>query len=78
MIDTHPDYLMDKTIFRAYSRFLDRFSVRRDGVDGTAQGGQRLVATAGRVIASNSRTTTWRVVGPADGEARVAFDGRSW
>jgi len=77
LIDTHPDYLVDETIFRAYSRFLDRFS--SDETAWTAL--PREVSAWWRRRAASSlefEDETWRVVGPADGEARVAFIWASW
>ena len=77
MIDTHPDYLIDETIFRAYSRFLDRFS--SDASAWTAL--PREVSAWWRRRAASSIEfdgETWRVVGPAEDEARVAFARSGW
>ena len=77
MIDTHPDYLINEKIFRAYSRFLDRFSS-----DATAWAAlPREVSAWWRRRAASSIEfdgETWRVVGPAEGEARVEFEWGSW
>jgi len=77
MIDTHPDYLIDAKIFGAYSRFLDRFSA-----DSTAWAAlPREVSAWWRRRAASSIEfdgETWRVVGPAEGEARVKFEWGSW
>lgn len=77
MIDTHPDYLIDETIFRAYSRFLDRFSA--DVTAWTALP-REVSAWWRRRDASSIEFDgeKWRVVGPAEGEARIAFARGCW
>ncbi len=76
-IDTHPDYLIDERIFSAYARFLERFSG-----DATAwQALPREISAWWRRRAASwleHDGSTWRVVGPADLEGRVTFEGRSW
>jgi hypothetical protein len=77
MIDTHPDYLSEETIFRAYSRFLDRFS--SDAAAWTAL--PREVSAWWRRRAASSivfDSETWRVIGPAEGEAGLVFTKGDW
>jgi hypothetical protein len=77
MIDTHPDYLVDERIFRAYARFLERFAD-----DATAwQALPREVSAWWRRRAASwleHDGSTWRVAGPAELEGRVTFEGGSW
>ncbi|MGH2890789.1 MAG: hypothetical protein ACRDNJ_14310 [Solirubrobacteraceae bacterium] len=77
MIDTHPDYLVDQSIFRAYSRFLDRFCS-----DTTAwKALPREVSAWWRRRAASwieHDGEGWRVFGPAADEARVELEWRSW
>jgi len=77
MIDTHPDYLIDENIFRAYSRFLDRFSS-----DATAwKALPRDVSAWWRRRAASwieHDGSTWQVVGPAALEGRVMLKEETW
>jgi len=77
MIDTHPDYLVNERIFNAYAGFLDRFSD-----DTTAwQALPREVSSWWRRRAASwleHDGSTWRVVGPAEREGRVTYEGGSW
>lgn len=77
MMDTHPDYLIDKEIFGAYSRFLDYFSS-----DATAwKALPRDVSAWWRRRAASSLVfdgRDWQVVGPAAGEARIELEWRRW
>jgi peptidoglycan/xylan/chitin deacetylase (PgdA/CDA1 family) len=77
MIDTHPDYLIDETIFAAYAAFLEHFSC-----DPTAW-----KALPREVSAWWRRRATswlefdgdeWQVAGPAAGEARVELAWGEW
>jgi hypothetical protein len=77
MIDTHPDYLIDGNIFRAYSRYLDRFST-----DATAwKALPREVSAWWRRRAASwieHDGSTWQVVGPAAREGRVILKEGTW
>lgn len=77
MIDTHPDYLVDRRIFDAYARFLTRFAP-----DATAWHAlPREVSAWWRRRAASSLSRegdTWRIVGPAAGEARIEFRRGTW
>jgi hypothetical protein len=77
MIDTHPDYLVDKRIFDAYARFLERFAD-----DATAwQALPRDVSAWWRRRADSwleHDGSTWRVTGPAALEGRVTFEAGTW
>ena len=77
VIDTHPDYLVDDRILTAYGRFLDRFAD-----DATAWHAlPREVSAWWRRRAASSLEYdqgSWRVVGPAAGDARVRFLGGGW
>jgi predicted glycosyltransferase len=70
LLDTHPDYLVDERIFRAYGRFLDRYAQ-----DATAWRAlpREINAWWRRRAASHlePQGAGWQVIGPADGEARV-------
>ena len=77
MIDTHPDYLVDETIFAAYAAFLERFSC-----DPTAwKALPREVSAWWRRRAASwveFDGDEWHVAGPAAGEARVELEWREW
>lgn len=77
MIDTHPDYLIDETIFAAYAAFLDRFAS-----DPTAwKALPREVSAWWRRRAASWLEfdgDEWRVAGPAAGEARVELGWAEW
>jgi hypothetical protein len=77
VIDTHPDYLIDERIFTAYVRFLDRFA---DDVTAWHVLPREVSAWWRRRAASSLEYDegSWRVVGPAAGEARVRFGGGAW
>jgi hypothetical protein len=77
MIDTHPDYLIDERIFQAYARFLDRFA---DDPAAWHALPREVSAWWRRRAASRLEHdgSTWRIVGPAALEGRVAFAGESW
>jgi hypothetical protein len=76
-INTHPDYLIDERLFSAYARFLGRFSD-----DDTAWHAlPREVSAWWRRRAQSwleHDGSTWQVVGPAEFEGRVMFEGGSW
>jgi hypothetical protein len=77
MIDTHPDYLIDETIFAAYAAFLDQFS--RDPTAWKAL--PREVSAWWRRRAASWLEfdgDEWRVAGPAAGEARVELEWAEW
>lgn len=77
VIDTHPDYLIDPTIFGAYARFVARYAL-----DPTAWHAlPREVTAWWRRRAASSLSLdgdTWRVVGPAATEARIEFRRGTW
>ena len=76
-IDTHPDYLTDERIFMAYARFLERFS----DDDSAWHALPREVSAWWRRRAASwleHDGATWRVVGPAEFEGRVMYEGGSW
>jgi hypothetical protein len=72
LLDTHPDYLTDPTIFGSYRRFLERFAPDPDvwlalpdevNTWWRRRADSRLVRTA----------DSWTIAGPASGEASIAF-----
>jgi hypothetical protein len=77
MIDTHPDYMIDRRIFDAYGRFLARFAN-----DDTAwRALPREVSSWWRRRAASHlehNGEAWEIVGPAAGEGRVIFEAASW
>ncbi|MBV9802225.1 MAG: hypothetical protein JO130_03510 [Solirubrobacterales bacterium] len=77
MIDTHPDYLIDQTIFGAYARFLDRYAD-----DPAAWHALPREVSAWWRCRSASRLehdgSGWRIVGPAAQAGRVMFARGSW
>lgn len=77
MIDTHPDYLVDERIFAAYARFLKRFAD-----DPTVWHAlPREVSAWWRRRAESwleHDGSTWQVVGPAELEGRVSYEGGGW
>lgn len=78
LIDTHPDYLVDERILRAYGNFLDEFTG-----DPTAwRALPRDVNAWWRSRAKSSlewHEGEWRVVGPASDDARIEFlAGSGW
>ncbi len=77
VLDTHPDYLLDRRILTAYGRFLDQFAS-----DPTAwKALPREVSAWWRRRAASSLERdgrSWRVIGPASDEARIEFLGGSW
>lgn len=72
LIDTHPDYLVEATIFDAYRRFLERY-----GDDDTAWTPLPSEVSAWwrrRADSSLQRSESgWTVTGPGEAEARVEF-----
>lgn len=72
LIDTHPDYLVDRVIRSAYTAFLDRV-----GTDSSAwRALPREVAEWWRRRAASSLTwtgTEWRIAGAAAADGRVEF-----
>ena len=77
VLDTHPDYLVDERIFRAYDRFLGRFAD-----DATAwRALPRDVSAWWRRRAASSLERdggTWRIVGPAADEAHIELSQVPW
>jgi hypothetical protein len=74
LIDTHPDYLIDPRILRAYACFLERFA----SDDGAWRALPHEVSAWWRRRAATSLKRDgdgWRLVGPGAGEGRVAFLG---
>jgi predicted glycosyltransferase len=74
LINTHPDYLVDERVLRAYSRFLDCFA--KDASAWRAL--PRDVSAWWRHRAASHlerQKGTWKVVGPAANNARVEFYG---
>lgn len=72
LIDSHPDYLVDPTIFAAYDRFLRRFA--GDPVAWRAL--PREVSAWWRRRAASHlefREGEWQIVGPAVADGRVEF-----
>lgn len=72
LLDTHPDYLVDKTIFSAYAGFLDRFA--DDPAAWKAL--PREVSDWWRRRADSKLDwdgTGWKVAGPAAEEGRIEF-----
>lgn len=72
LIDTHPDYLVEEPIRRAYEQFLDRFAA-----DATAWHAlpQEVSEWWRRRAASHLEYADggWRIVGPAASDGRVEF-----
>lgn len=77
MINTHPDYLIDEGIFRAYARFLDRFA---DDPAAWHALPREVSAWWRRRAASRLERdgSGWRIVGPAAHEGRVVFTRGTW
>ena len=77
LLDTHPDYLVDQRIFRAYERLLDEFAS-----DGTAwKALPREVSAWWRRRAASTivqESGTWKITGPAASEGRVEFHQDVW
>lgn len=74
VILTHPDYMLDDRRQAAYERFLD--SVRDEAGVWHALPSKVAAWWRRRAMSSVQRVDgAWRVVGPADGEAHVAFSG---
>jgi hypothetical protein len=77
LMDTHPDYLVDDRLLRAYGRFLERFAD-----DPTAwKALPRDVAAWWRRRAESRLERvdgTWQIAGPAAGEARIEFTEGRW
>ncbi|MEA2213026.1 MAG: hypothetical protein QOF83_2974 [Solirubrobacteraceae bacterium] len=74
LIDTHPDYLVDERIMRAYGRFLDRYA--RD--ESAWRVLPREVSAWWRRRAASRLERDhegWRIVGPAAGDGRIGFTG---
>jgi hypothetical protein len=72
LIDTHPDYLVDDRIMRAYERFLDRFA----GDETAWHALPREVSAWWRIRAASSVERDgdeWRIVGPAADQGRLEF-----
>jgi len=70
---THPDYMLNEQLLRAYERVLARFS----DDPSVWRALPREVSAWWRRRAASSLELThdgWHVVGPAAGEARIAFD----
>lgn len=76
LINTHPDYLVDPRIFRAYARWLDRFAS-----DASAwKALPRDVSSWWRRRADSSLDwdgRDWRIVGPASQDGAIEFVGRA-
>ncbi len=71
-IDTHPDYLADDTVFKAYRRFLERFADDPDAWKALP----REVSAWWRSRSESRLERTgegWQVVGPVAGDARVEY-----
>jgi hypothetical protein len=72
LIDTHPDYLVDATIFDAYRRFLERYA--DDDTAWTALPSEVSAWWRRRADSGLQRSEAgWIVTGPAEREARVEF-----
>lgn len=77
LIDTHPDYLVDEVVMRAYRRFLERFAAdasawkplpREVSSWWRRRGASRL----------EHRDGAWTVIGPAAAEASVELVDGAW
>ncbi len=77
LIDTHPDYLIDERIFKAYARFLDRYAD-----DPAAWHALPREVSAWWRRRSASRLehdgSSWHIVGPAAREGNVMFSRGGW
>jgi hypothetical protein len=72
LIDTHPDYLIDKPVFDAYRSFLEAFADDSDAWKALP----REVSDWWRRRSESTierDESGWKVVGPAAGEARIDF-----
>jgi len=72
LLNTHPDYLVDETIFTAYRRFLERFAEDADAWkplprETSAWWRRRSESSIQRIGSS------WEIAGPAADEARIEF-----
>jgi hypothetical protein len=77
MIDTHPDYLLDERLLRAYGRFLAHFAADPSAWKALP----REVSAWWRKRAASHlewHGDSWRVVGPAAEEGRVQFHEGAW
>jgi hypothetical protein len=77
LIDTHPDYLVDERMLRAYGRFLDHYA--HDASAWKAL--PRDVSSWWRRRAGSRverRADGWQVVGPAANEGRVELWDGAW
>jgi hypothetical protein len=69
---THPDYMLDQQVLRAYTRVLERFADDRT----VWKALPREVSAWWRRRSESSLESTpegWRVVGPATGEAKINY-----
>lgn len=74
LMDTHPDYLVEDRIFRAYEHFLERFASDPSAWKALP----RDVSAWWRRRAASSLERDgdgWRIVGPASDEARIELLG---
>jgi hypothetical protein len=77
MIDTHPDYLVDERLLRAYGRFLGRFAEDESAWKALP----RDVSAWWRRRAGSHlewHRDGWHIVGPAADEGTVALYEGAW
>jgi hypothetical protein len=77
LLDTHPDYLVERRVFMAYANFLHEFA----GDPRAWHALPREVSAWWRQRAKSSvrrQERRWVVVGPAAGEARIEFRSGHW
>ena len=77
VIDTHPDYLVDRRIRSAYDRFLARFA---DDAAAWHALPREVSAWWRRRAASHLEYdgTQWQITGPVSGEGRVVLEEKTW